>query len=243
MRNIWTIARREYNLYFDTPMAYMVAFLYLVVLGVIFYYNLLTAMYQQYAPQVQAVVGPMVTLILFLTPALTMRLLAAENGEGTIELLLTAPVRDWELVVGKWLAGFLFMLTLLAVTLVYPLIMHQLVEPGIDQGVLISTYLGLILMSGALIAVGVAISSLFRNQTAAFFATLGALLLLWLIGIPSEAAGSLGSKLLMYLDFRSHFYNSLFRGVIDLADMVYYLSLTALALFLGALSIEIRRWR
>ncbi|MBM3145974.1 MAG: ABC transporter permease, partial [Chloroflexi bacterium] len=106
MRNIWTIARREYNLYFDTPMAYMVAFLYLVVLGVIFYYNLLTAMYQQYAPQVQAVVGPMVTLILFLTPALTMRLLAAEHGEGTIELLLTAPVRDWELVVGKWLAGF-----------------------------------------------------------------------------------------------------------------------------------------
>lgn len=243
MRNIWTIARREYRLYFDTPMAYMVAFLYLVVLGVIFYFNLVTAIYQQFAPTVQAVVGPMVTLILFLTPALTMRLLAAEHGEGTIELLLTAPVRDWELIVGKWLGAFAFMATLLLITLIYPMILHQFVDPGIDQGILITNYLGLLLMSAALLAVGVAISSFFRNQTAAFFATLGVMLLLWLIGIPSQASGGAGSSIWLYLDFRSHFFNTLYRGIIDLSDVVYYLSLTALALFLGSLSIEIRRWR
>ena len=242
MRNIWTIARREYRQYFGTPMAYMVAFLYLLVMGVIFYYNLVTATYQQYPPQVQAVIGPMVTVMLFVTPALTMRLIAAEQGEGTIELLLTAPVRDWELVLGKWLGGFLFMVTLLAVTLIYPFILHQLVDPGIDQGVLIANYLGLTLMSGSLIAVGVAMSSLFKNQTAAFFATLGIMLLLWLIGISSQAAGSLGSRVLMYLHFRSPFYDTLPRGVIDLSDVVYYLSLTSLALLLGSVFVEVRRW-
>jgi ABC-2 type transport system permease protein len=242
MRNIWTIARREYRQYFGTPMAYMVAFLYLLVLGVIFYYNLVTATYQQFPPQVQAVVGPMVTVMLFVTPALTMRLIAAEQGEGTIELLLTAPVRDWELVLGKWLGGFLFMVTLLAVTLIYPFILHQLVDPGIDQGVLIANYLGLTLMAASLIAVGVAMSSLFKNQTAAFFATLGVMLLLWLIGISAQAAGSLGSRVLMYLDFRSHFYDTLYRGVIDLSDVVYYLSLTSLALLLGSVFVEVRRW-
>ncbi|NIP43349.1 MAG: ABC transporter permease subunit, partial [Aliifodinibius sp.] len=121
MRNIWTIASREYQLYFSTPMAYMVAFLYLLVLGILFYTNLLGAVLQQVAPGIQIIIGPMVTLLLFATPAVTMRLIAAEHSSGTIELLLTAPVRDWEMVVGKWLGGFLFMMTLLAVTLLYPL--------------------------------------------------------------------------------------------------------------------------
>ena len=84
MRNIWTIARREYKLYFNTPMAYMVAFLYLLVLGLIFHTTLVQAVFQQYAPGVEIVVGPMVTLILFVTPAITMRLLAGEQSSGTI---------------------------------------------------------------------------------------------------------------------------------------------------------------
>jgi ABC-2 type transport system permease protein len=242
MRNIWTIAKREYKLYFNTPMAYMVAFLYLLVLGLIFHTTLIQAMFQQYAPGVEIVVGPMVTLILFVTPAITMRLLAGEQSSGTIELLLTAPVRDWELVVGKWLGGFLFMLTLLAVTWVYPIILNRMVEPGIEQGALITGYLGLLLMSAALIAIGVAVSSLFRNQNAAFFATLGVFLLFWLIGIPGEASGG-GGGVFSYLDIRGHFYNNLFRGVVDLSDVIYFLSLTTLALFLGSVSIETRRWR
>lgn len=243
MRNIWTIAKREYKLYFSTPMAYMIAFLFFLVLGVLFYSNLLAFLYQQFAPGVNIVIGPMVTLFLFATPAITMRLIAAEQSSGTIELLLTSPVRDWELVLGKWLGGFLFVLTLTVITLIYPMILNQLVSPGIDQGILITGYLGLILMAGALIALGVAISSIFSNQNAAFFATLGAVLLLWLLGAPAEASGSLGSNILRYLDFRSHFYNTLYRGVIDLSDVTYYLSLIALFLFLGSIIVETRRWR
>ena len=243
MRNIWTIARREYNLYFGTPMAYMVAFLFFLVLGVLFYSNIVAGLFQQMTPDTQVIVGPMTTLILFVTPALTMRLLAAEQSSGTIELLLTAPVRDWELVVGKWLGSFMFMCTLFLVTLIYPIILNRLVSPGIDQGIMVSGYLGLILIAASLTAIGVAISSLFKNQNAAFFATLGVFLLLWLIGVPTEASGSAGSEILRYLDFRSHFFNTLFRGVIDLSDLVYYLSLTALALFFGTVSVETRRWR
>jgi ABC-2 type transport system permease protein len=243
MRNIWTIALREYKLYFATPAAYMVAFMILLVLGVIFYANVAAAVFQQFAPGVDVIIGPLITLLLFATPAITMRLIAEEQRMGTIELLLTAPVRDYELVVGKWLGGFLFMLTLVAITWVYPFILNFLVDPGIDQGPLLTGYLGVVLISAALVAIGVAISSLFSNQIAAFFATLGVFLLLWLISLPSQAMGATGGELLRYLDFSEHFYSTLFRGVIDLRDIVYYLSVTALALFLGTVAVETRRWR
>jgi len=243
MRNIWTIAKREYKLYFSTPMAYMVAFLYLLVLSLIFYYSLQSALFNQYAPGVEIVIGPMVTLILFVTPAITMRLLAAEQSSGTIELMLTAPVKDWELVIGKWLGGLLFMCTLIGVTWIYPIILNRLVEPGIEQGTLISGYLGLVLMTSSLIAIGVAVSSLFKNQNAAFFATLGIFLIFWLLSIPAQASGGAGNQILAYLEIQGHFYNNLFRGVIDLSDVVYFVSLTALALFSGTVSIETRRWR
>jgi len=243
MRNIWTIAQREYKLYFATPIAYMVAFMILLIIGFIFYVNLSAAMEQQFAPGLDTVLGPLVTLLLFGTPAITMRLIAEEQRMGTIELLLTAPVRDYELVVGKWLGGFLFLLTLVAATWVFPLALNRLVDPGIDQGPLLTGYLGIVLISAALVAIGVSVSAVFSNQIAAFFATLGIFLLLWLISMPSDAIGSLGATLLNYLDFSEHFYQTLFRGVIDLRDIVYYLSVTALALFMGTMAVETRRWR
>jgi ABC-2 type transport system permease protein len=243
MRNIWTIARREYKLYFSTPAAYMVAFMILLVLGVIFYANLSAAALQQTAPTVEVVIGPFITLLLFGTPAITMRLIAEEQRMGTIELLLTAPVRDYEMILGKWLGGFLFMLTLIAVTWVFPLILNAMVDPGIDQGPLLSGYLGLVLISASLVAIGVAVSAFFSNQIAAFFATIGVYLILWLVSLPSQSLGAFGSSFLSYLDFSEHFYNTLYMGIIDLRDIVYYVSLTALALFLGSVVVETRRWR
>jgi ABC-2 type transport system permease protein len=248
MRNIWTIARREYRLYFASPAAYMVAFLILGVLGYLFYANIVGALYQQYAgqqsaPGIEIIVGPFITLLLFGLPGITMRLLAEEHRMGTIELLLTAPLRDFELILGKWLGGFLFVLTLIGITLIYPIILNKMVSPGIDQGPLMSGYLGLILVASAMVAIGVTISSLFNNQIAAFFATLVVFLALWLISAPIQAAGGTGGELLKYLDFSEHFYNTFYVGIIDLKDIVYYLSVTALALYLGSLVVEIRRWR
>jgi ABC-2 type transport system permease protein len=243
MRNMWTIASREFKQYFGTPAAYLVAFMLLVILGIIFYANVVDAMLQQYAPGVQVVLGPMVTLLLFATPAITMRLLADEQRLGTMELLLTAPIRDWELVVGKWLGGFLFMLTFIAITLLYPIYLNQIVDPGIDQGLLISGYLGVVLLTAVLTAIGVAVSSLFSNQIAVFFATLGVYLILWLVGLPSQAMGAMGGQLLKYLDLSDQFYSTFFQGIIDLSSVTYFVTLTALALFLGTMSVDSRRWR
>ncbi len=119
MHNVWTIAKREYNLYFSSPVAYVVAFIIFLILGVFFYYTLLiansaAAMQQSYVPSIDVILWWMGLLLAFLTPALTTRLLAEERRLGTIELLMTAPVKDWELVVGKWLGAFLLLLTLIA---------------------------------------------------------------------------------------------------------------------------------
>ncbi|NMB91214.1 MAG: ABC transporter permease subunit [Chloroflexi bacterium] len=243
MANVWTIAKREYKHFFTSPIAYAVAFMIFVILGILFYATIVSASYQQYAPEIQVVLSPLVTLLLFTTPAVTMRSLAEENKSGTLELLLTAPVRDWELVSGKWLGNFLFVLTIIAVSWIYPLILNQVVQPGIDQGMLVAGYVGVLLLSAAILGVGVAISSMFNNQIAAFFVTLGVLLVLWMINVPSQAAGGIGSEILRYIDFGEHYYNSFAQGIIELKDVVYYLSVTFLTLFLGTMSVETRRWR
>jgi ABC-2 type transport system permease protein len=243
MRNIWTIAQREFKLYFNSPAAYMMAFMIFLIIGIIFYANVVNALVYQYAPGVDIVIGPLVTLLLFSIPAITMRLIAEEQRMGTIELLLTSPIRDYELVVGKWLGAFMFTFVLVAVTWVFPITLNYLVSPGIDQGPLLTGYLGILLICAALTAIGVAVSSLFSNQIAAFFATLGVILLLWFVSMPSEASGASGAELIRYLDFSQHFYNTLLRGIIDTRDIVYYLSVTALALFAGTILVETRRWR
>jgi ABC-2 type transport system permease protein len=243
MRNIWTIAKREYKLFFISPVAYVVAFAILLICGLFFYANIAYGVANQTPPPVEAVTGPLVMLLLFTMPAITMRTLAEERRMGTMELLLTSPVRDWELVLGKWLGALLFISTILAVTWVFPIILNFLTSPGIDQGTLLSSYIGLFLMVAAFCAIGVAISSLFSNQIAALFVTLVIFLLLWFISTPVQATGSAGGDLLRYLDMSQHFYNTFYSGIIELKDIVYYLSVTALALFLGTVSVEVRRWR
>ncbi len=250
MHNIWTICKREYKQYFASPIAYALLAIMMVVVGAFFYLVVSQAtsmmgMQQGYVPGVDITLQPLAVLIVLLTPALTTRLLAEERRLGTIELLMTAPVRDWELVVGKWLGAFLLLLTFLAVTVVYPFTLNQLVSPGIDQGPVLSGYLGLILLCAATVAVGVFISSLFTNQIAAFVTTMGVIIFLWwIVGFFGQIGGGTGwvSEVLGYLDYSGHYYNNLLRGVIDLRDITFYLSVTVLALFFGSLSVEVRRW-
>ncbi|HEX9797731.1 MAG TPA: ABC transporter permease [Anaerolineales bacterium] len=243
MRNVWTIASREFRLYFISPLAYAIAASVFLILGGIFFINIYFGVQSgNISPDGRMVMGPLVTIMVFATPALTMRLLADEQRMGTLELLLTAPVRDWELVVGKWLGSLGFMTALLAVTWVYPLIMHQMADPGIDQGLLVSAYLGLFLLTACMLALGVLVSSLFDNPLPAFFATLGLLLGLWILGGLGSGSGA-WSELAGYLGLVDHFYNNLYRGILSLTDILYYVSMTILALFVGAQAIQARRWR
>jgi gliding motility-associated transport system permease protein len=250
MRNIWTIGRREYSRFFSSPIAYIVAFVILLTLGLIFALVMWGA-YQSSlgggfggggaAPDLTPITGSFTFLLVLSVPALTMRLVADENRTGTMELLLTAPVRDWELIIGKWLGGFLYMLTLIAVTLIYPLILNGLISPGLDQKQLMSAYLGLILVSGAFLALGVGVSAMFTNQIAAFFATLGLFVFLWwLVGFPAQSVGA-GADLFNYLDMRANF-NAFDTGAIHLPNLVYYLSLIFLGWFAGTTAVEVRRW-
>lgn len=247
MRNIWTIAKREYKIYFSSPLAYIVILIILSVVGGVFALNLISLTTNPFgaaqAPNTTIVTGPMAFMFVFSVPALTMRLLADEQRMGTLELMLTAPVRDWELVVGKWLGSFLFVLTIIAVTLIYPLILHNLTTPGIDQSLLLSSYLGIILVAAAFLAIGISISAMFSNQFAAFFLSMGILVILWfLIGIPGQLLFT-GGAFFDYIDMNARFSQSLNQGIINSTDIVYFLSVTALGLFIGSAAIEARRWQ
>jgi gliding motility-associated transport system permease protein len=249
MRNIWVIAKREFDHYFISPIAYVVAFLILLTTGIIFainiYYFIQNAL-QSFGqvPDISPITGAFGFLLVLSIPAITMRLLADEARMGTLELLLTAPVRDFELVAGKWLGSLLFILTIVAVSLVYPIILNGLVSPGIDQQLVMSSYLGVILVAAAFLALGVGISAVFTNQVAAFFVTLMTFVFLWwLIGFPAQVLQGSASEVFRYLDMKTHFYDSLNLGSIKLADLVYFVSLIALGLFVGTTAIETRRWR
>ena len=247
MKNIWTIAKREFDNYFSGPLAYVVMLAVLLPLGI--YFSLILFYTSQQAvfggggaPDITPMNGLFAFLMVFLSPALTMRLLSDEARMGTLELLLTAPVRDSELVIGKWLGAMLFILTLLLITLVYPLVLNNLVSPGIDWLVVIASYLGLILLCGAMLALGVGVSAIFTNQFAAFFVTLGILFFLYfMIGLPAQLLPQSG-EVMNYLSIQNHF-DQMNLGTVTLGGVVYYLSLIALGLFSGTTAIEIRRWR
>jgi len=244
MRNIWIIARREFNAYFNTPIAYVLTAMILIVVGIIMAANISYAMQQPgFAPGGDVVTTTVIFLLVFAIPALTMRLLADETRLGTIELLLTSPVRDLEVVIGKWLGAMLFILTVLGFTLIYPLMLNTMVDPGIDFGLVWAGYLGLVLASSTLVAIGLAISSFFSSLVATFLATMGSFVVIWfLLAIPGQLGNGPMAEFFRYLDFRGHFL-TMAGGVLELTDILYYVSAIVLFLLVGAVSLETRRWR
>jgi len=244
MRNIWTIAKKEYISFFHSPIAYVVGFVVFLVMGIYFTYSLNYAISYDFIPEYTYVLDILIFPLIFLAiPILTMKTLSEENKSGTLELLLTAPVKDYELVVGKWLGTFLFFLSLILLTWFYPLVLNFMVDPGIDQSKVVANYIGITLMASAMTAIGIYISSLFKNTIAALVASLGALLALWLVAAPSQFLSGTAAEVFTNLSITQHYYNSFRSGMIDLLDISYFLSLTVLALFLGTRSIESKRWR
>ncbi len=236
MRNVLAIARRELGSYFGSPLAYVVTAAFLVINGVFFYLNVFFGQQATIQPVVQTIL----TIFLLLTPVLSMRLLAEEQRTGTLELLLTAPVRDGEVVLGKYLAGLGFVGVMLALTLVYPAILFLLGSP--DRGVVLGGYLAMVLFAAAAMALGLLASSLTQNQIVAAVIAFAFLLVLWVMDGLANVFGGKAGEILSYLALYPHF-NDLTRGVVDTKDVVYYLSLVVGALFLTARSLEARRWR
>jgi ABC-2 type transport system permease protein len=244
MRNIWIVAKKELSQYFISPIAYSVAVLLLSIVGILFTFTFLNFNdTNTSAPDARNIAFAIAFLLMLFTPALTMRLVADEIRMGTMELLLTAPLRDYEMVVGKWLGAFLFILLLIATTLIFPIMINARVDPGIDQLLLISNYVGVILVAAALLGLGVGISAIFSNQIAAFFTTMTLFIILWwLIGAPANIIPQ-GSEIFKYLSMSTQFQDNFIQGSVSPSSIVYFLSLTGLGLFIGSVAVEIRRWR
>lgn len=238
MRNIWTIASRELNAYFVSPVAYIVSAAFLLVTGLLFSLIITSTLDASLRPTFSNITF----ILVLLAPALTMRLLAEEQRMGTLELLLTSPIHDWQVVVGKFLGSFiLFIVMLLAPTLLYVVLLMAFGTP--DFGPIIASYLGVLLLGGAFMAIGVFTSSLTQNQIIAYILGLVILLILWISGSMTQivGGGAVGDAV-SYLAITQH-YDSFLTGVIDTPNVIYPLSVIVVSLFLATQVLQTRRWR
>ena len=238
MRTTLAIARKELVIYFTSPMAYVVAAVFVALTGV-FFIDSIDRPFAE-ASMRGMLVNSVFFLLTLIPPILTMRLLAEEQKLGTLELLLTAPVRDYDVVIGKFLASFVILSTTVLLTLFYVILLFFYSDP--DPGPILSGYLGFLLFGSAALAIGLLASSLTANQIVAAVVGIGIILLFTLIDRVSEILGGTVANVLDQLSLATHF-DSFARGVIDTSDIIYYLMLTMVFLFLTIRSLESRRWR
>lgn len=237
MRNVLYIAGKELRSYFVSPVAYVIVAFWLVAMG--FFFWLSVASFGE--ASMRNVFGVVIILLLLISPALTMRLLSEEARTGTLELLLTAPVRDWSVVIGKFLGALGLYAAMMALTLLFPLIL-VLVGGDPDWGPIWSGYFGLLLLGMAFLSVGLFASSVSSNQMVAAVVGFIILLLFFLIGQVSGNLGAGVGEFLARFSLSDH-YDGFPRGVIDLKDVVFYLTFTAVTLFLTVQVVEGRRYR
>ena len=231
------MTRKELYSYLVSPMAYVVCAVFLLINGFIFFLILAQGFAEA---NLQALLPTTAFILLLVIPVLTMRLLAEEKGTGTIELLMTFPITDTQVVLGKYFATLLVYLLMLVPTLAYVAILK--IYGNSEWGPLISAYLGLLLLGGAFIAIGMFTSSIARNQIVAGVVGIGLLLLLWVMGAAAGVLGPRLSSVLGYLSLSDHF-NNFGQGVIELKDVVFYLSCIVGALFFTVRVLESSRWR
>ncbi len=237
MTKIWTIAAKELRTFFDSLTAYI---LIIVFLGLSGFFTWLFGSDIFFIGQ--ATLQPFFSVafwtLFFFTPALTMRMIAEENKTGTIELLLTKAVSDWEVIVGKFLACLLLIVIALALTLPYYISVWSM--GPVDHGAVWCGYLGLILMSMAYISIGLFASSISNNQIVAFLLALfiGVFFLIIFQVLAGDFTGTIG-EILDYLTINNHF-ESISRGVVDSRDIIYFLSITFLGLVLAETALSKR---
>jgi ABC-2 type transport system permease protein len=257
VRNILAIAAKDVRSQFVSPIAYVVLTGFLLLGGWFFFnmlarFNYLLQLYLSFRnPEAMQqlnlndlVIGPLLhnlsIVLVILIPVITMRSFAEEKRSGTYELLMTSPLSVTEIVLGKFLGTFVFVFVMVLLTGVYPLILLAYGNP--EVGVILGGFLGLLLLATAFASVGLLTSSLTENQIIAAVSCLVFLLLLYVISWPAETAGETMGAILKYLSLTEHF-AEMVKGVVDTKDVVYFLSVIVLSLFLTQRSVESLRWR
>jgi ABC-2 type transport system permease protein len=252
--NILAIARKELNSYFASPIAYIVIAMFALLFG--YFYITLLAFFDRQSMQMMGMGGPqsvninqqlirpllmnVSVILLFLLPLITMRTYSEEKRSGTIELLLTSPLTDFQIIMGKFLGAMLLYAAMLAVTLIHIGILFAFGNP--EWKPVLTGYLGLLLMGGCFISVGLLISSFTRNQIVAAVVTFAVFLMLWVINWIGTFSGPITQEVLNFLSITEH-YDDFTRGVLDTKHLVYYVSFIAFGLFLTARSVDSERWR
>jgi len=254
VRNILTIYRKELKSYFASWVGYVVIAFFAVIFGYFFYVATAIFVNQSFQSQMMGrgfpmdmnewVIRPLMMNVsvigLFVIPMITMRLFAEEKRSGTIELLMTSPVRDAEIVLGKWLAAWTFYACVLAFSALDLAFLFIYGQP--DWKPILVAYLGLLLQGGCLLAFGTFISSLTRNQIIAAGGTFAACLLLWVFEWVTAYETSSWARVVSYLSVLTHF-EPFAKGLLDTKDVVFYVSAIFLGLFLTVRSMESLRWR
>lgn len=255
MKNVWFLTKKELKAYFASPIAYAVIAVFMLLVGFFFYslvwwfnsQSMQMAQNPYYAQQIninQMVYSPLFhnisIILLLMLPLLTMRLFAEEKRIGTEELLFTSPVSVNQIILGKYLASLIVLTAMLLLTGVLSAFAFAWGNP--ETAPVLVGYLGLYLMGAAFIAVGIFFSSLTENQVVSAILTFGALLLFWILSWAASSAGGMWKGILNYLSFFQHF-DDMTRGILDTADIVYYLSFSFFGLFLTHAVIQSRRWR
>jgi len=256
VRNILTIAGRELRAYFSSPVAYVLLGAYLGLAGWFFFTNLRVFteylhFYSAIRPEqmsrlnlnehvVQPVLSNLSVWLIFIVPAITMRMFPEEKRSGTYELLLTSPLRPTELVLGKFLSGLVLVLMMVGLSATFGFLLVLYGDPEVP--VMLSGYFGLVLMGISMLALGTLISSLTENVAIAYVGTVFTLLILYTIGWLGETVMGAQGSVVKYLSITDHF-QELLKGTISTKDLAYYASLIAVALFLTQRSVESVRWR
>jgi ABC-2 type transport system permease protein len=253
MRNVLAIAHKELRSYFASPIAYIVIGFFVLLYG--YFFAVMVQFFVRSSLQMspagaapqninEMVVRPLMqnatVILLFVMPSITMRTYAEEKRSGTIELLLTSPLSDFQIVLGKFLGALGLYVAMLSVTLIHIAILFWYGDP--EWKPIASGYLGLVLMGGAFISAGLLVSSLTRNQIIAGVVTFAVLLFFWIINWIGSFSSPWVSELTSYLSIVDHG-EDFWRGVIDTTHLVYYLSFITFGLFLTARSVDSERWR
>ncbi|HET7694906.1 MAG TPA: ABC transporter permease [Vicinamibacterales bacterium] len=252
MRNVLAIADKELRSYFASPIAYILIGFFLLPFGVFFYLYLSTFVKQSLQMAqfggamnvnqqvIRYVLQNASVIILFIMPMITMRTYSEEKRSGSIELLLTSPLTDVEIILGKFFGALGLYIAMLAVTLLYMAILFVYGNP--EWRPLVAAYLGLLLMGGAFISIGLLISSTTSNQIVAGVVTFVVFLLFWIVGWFADTAGPTIGPITSWLSITEHF-DDFSKGIVDTKHVLYYLSLITFGLFLTAKSVDTERWR
>jgi ABC-2 type transport system permease protein len=252
VRNIAAIAQKELRSYFASPMAYIVIGFFLLPFGVFFYLYLQSFVRQglqmaQFGGAmninqqvIRYVLQNASVIILFIMPMITMRTYSEEKRSGTIELLLTSPITDIEIILGKFLGAMALYAAMIAITVIHMALLFSYGNP--EWKVVVTGYIGLLLMGGCFISVGLLISSLTKNQIVSGMVTFAVFLLLWVINWIASFTGPTTQSVLNYLSITDHF-DDFTKGILDTKHLVYYFSVMSFGLFLTARSVDTERWK